>query len=552
MRRSPSWRPVLAIASLVALALSGCSETSEKSAPAAPPQGGFLRIGQVGTTGTLNPYAGGGFDIYANIFPFLIQFNLETVEIEPYFAKSWTTSNDGRTWTFKTQPNARWSDGQPMTARDAAFTLNMTTRFKGGPTANYASYVNFLERAEALDDQTVVLHYDRPVGAVLPQAGWVRILPEHVWGPLAVGDGQGIKGFENLPSEGKPVVSGGPWMLTKYEKDEVTLFERNPHYFGPRPALDGFGVRYFADRDALVTALKVGDIDAIDGVPPSAAEGLKSAGFVAESTPGIDYHALDINPNPEKTRHKEILNPTVRKAFEHAIDRQQIAQVVFNGYASPGGANIPPANGFWHNPKVVPLPFSPDEANRLLDQLGFNRGPDGVRVANDEPMSYEVLLQPADNREFEILRSGFERIGVKLTPRPLDRAALSQAQRAPNGKYLDYDFALSRGGSGGFDPDFGLSTFTCEALGVINNSGYCNPAYDQLYNQQEAAPQSERVPIVHRMQEMLNEARARVVIVYVDQIDAWSKDWSGFQESPRGMFSTLSPKTLTSVHKVAK
>lgn len=552
MRRPSPFRRKLSAFCLLALVVAGCNNTDDTSAPSGPPQGGFLRIGQVGTTGSLNPYVGGAFDVYANIFPFLIQFNLNTVEIEPYFAASWKTADDGRTWTFKTRPNAKWSDGQPMTARDAAFTLNMTSHFKAGPTSNYASYVNFLERAEATDDETVVLHYDRPVGAVLPQAGWVRILPEHVWGPLATGDGQAIKRFENMPSEGQPVVSGGPWMLTRYEKDEVAIFERNPHYFGPRPALDGFGVRYFADKDALVTALKVGEIDAIDGVPPPAAEGLKSAGFVVESAPGIDYHALDINPNPAKTNNREILNPVVRRAFEHAIDRQQVAQVVFLGYASPGAANIPPANGFWHNPRVGPLPFNPDEGNRLLDQLGFARGPDGVRVADGEPMSYEVLMQPADNREFEILRSGFERIGVKLTARSLDRAALSQAQRAPDGKYLEYDFALSSGTSGGFDPDFGLSTFTCEALGVINSTGYCNPAYDELYNQQESAAQTERVPIVHRMQEMLYEARAKVVIAYVDQIDAWSKDWAGFAESPRGMFSTLSPQTLTSVHRVAK
>lgn len=551
MKRS-AWRPGLAGLSLVALLAFGCGQTRDASSPsAATPQGGFLRIGQVGTTGSLNPYVGGAFDVYANVFPFLIQYNLKTVEIEPYFATSWKTADDGRTWTFKTQPNAKWSDGEPMTARDAAFTLNMTSRFKAGPTANYASYVNFLESAEAIDDQTVVLHYDRPVGAVLPQAGWIRILPEHVWGPLASGDGQAIKPFENLPREGKPVVSGGPWMLTKYEKNEVALFERNPNYFGPKPALDGFGVRYFADKDALVTALKAGEIDAIDGLPPTAAEGLEAAGFVVESAPGIDYHALDINPTPAKTNNKEILDPTVRRAFELAIDRQQVAQVIFSGFASPGAASIPPANGFWHNPKVTALPFDPDEANRLLDQLGFGRGADGIRVANGNPMSYEVLIKPVDNREFEILRSGFEKIGVPLTARSLDSAALSQAQKAPDGKYLDYDFALSGGGSGGFDPDFGLSTFTCEALGVINTTGYCNPAYDQLYNQQEAAAQEARIPLVYEMEEMLNEARAKVVITYLDQIDAWSTDWSGFAESPRGMFSTLSPGTLTAVHRVA-
>lgn len=556
MRRWVPCRSAFALLSVAALLASGCSSNKVKDAStggsAAPPQGGVLRVGQVGTTGSVNPYVGGAFDVYANIFPFLIQFNLKTVEIEPYFAASWKTSDDGRTWTFKTQPNAKWSDGEPLTAHDVAFTLNMTVQFKAGPTANYASYVNFLQTAEAPDDQTVILHYDRPTGSALPQAGWVRILPEHVWGPVAAGDGQGIKRFENLPSEGKPVVSGGPWMLTKYDKNQVALFERNPNFFGTRPILDGFGVQYFADQDALVTALKTGAIDAIDGLPPTAADALKTSGFLVQSAPGIDFNSLDINPSQTKTSNRELLDPSVRKAFEYAIDRNQVAQTVFLGFAKPGAALIPPANGFWHNPKVTPLPFSPDDANRALDQLGFNRGPDGVRLANGHPMSYEVLLKPADNREFEILRDGFDKIGVKLTARSLDAAALTQAERAPDGKYSNYDFALTGGGSGGFDPDFGLSTFACEALGVINNTGYCDPAYDQLYNQQKAGSQADRVPVVQKMQEMLNGARPKVVVVYIDQVDAWTKDWTGFEESPRGIVSTLSPKTLTSVHKVAK
>lgn len=508
-----------------------------------------LRLGTSGGTGSLNLFAGlqGEYSTFTHIYPTLVQYDLETLDLKPNLATRWESMDGGSTWTFHLRPGAKWSDGQPLTAADAAFTLDTIRKFQEGPTANYAGYVSHLESIETPDDATLVLRYDQPVGNVLAQAGVVQILPKHVWAPYAGGDGTELATFANAPGNGSPVVSGGPFMLTEQRKDEFERFDRNPSFYGDKPTLSGFGVRFFANPDAMVTALKNGEIDAIQDLPATSADAVRSSGSVVSTTPGIGFDALAINPNPDKTNNRELLDPKVRQALEHAIDRDRVVDIVHLGHGEPGSTIIPPALQGFHDAGIDRLPFDIDKANALLDEAGFPRGPDGTRIANGHPMAYEVLFQPDAQRTFEVIQSGFQEVGVNLTPRTLDRKALATAVAAPDGKYLEYDFALTTGTTGGYDPDFGLSAFACFARGLFNLSGYCNPEYDALYKQQAVSAEEKRVELVHQMQEMIFDSRAYVVLSYPDQLDAWRESWTGFKQSPEGIFSYLSPETLTDV-----
>ncbi len=173
-----------------------------------------LRLGIKNVTGSLSPFSGlkGEYPTLANIWPALVTYDLSTHALQPSFASSYEKSSDGRTWTFHTRSGAKWSDGQPLTARDAAFTLETIVRYKAGATANYALYVTHLVSAQATDPNTLVLRYDTAIPTVLSQAGVIPILPEHVWSRFATGDGKGLQAFANLPSPGHPVVSGGPFI----------------------------------------------------------------------------------------------------------------------------------------------------------------------------------------------------------------------------------------------------------------------------------------------------------------------------------------------------
>lgn len=521
--------------------------------------GATLRVGLVGMTGGLNPFGGlqAEYATFANIYPRLVSEDPRTLAHVPYLATSWRVSGGGRVWTFQLRRDAKWSDGAPLTARDVAFTFNTIVKYSQGPTANYSEYVTFLQSATATAPSTVVLRYSKPVATVLSQAGGVLILPEHVWGRFASGDGKALDSFTNLPASGRLVVSGGPFMITEQKTNAFEAFVRNPHFFGSKPTIGGFGIKYFGSPDDAVTALKTGDIDVLlggrslasGGVPATVVQPLRSGGFQVATPGAIDFDGLLINPSAGKQGHRELLDPAVRKAFEYALDRNSVVRVVYSGLARPGSTIVPPAIGKWHDSQIAPLPFDPVKANQLLDQAGFRRGPGGVRTAKGQPMAYEVLIQPTQEREFEIIQAGFSKIGVKLTARALDTKAQFQAITGSDMKYRGYDLALRTWTSGGYDPDFGLSGFTCFSRGLYNPSGYCDPAYDKLYAEQKVAPEQQRVSLVDQMQKMVYDSRAFVVISYPDLLDAWSRRWSGFVETPAGLVSFLSAVTLTSAHR---
>jgi ABC-type transport system substrate-binding protein len=231
--------PGLAAAAVaVALAAAACGGSSGNGG--AVKEGGLYRLGSSDVIDSLDPFVAFNSDAYSTfeyIYPMLVQFNTK-VQFAPDFARSWQVSPDGLTWTFHTQPNAKWSDGKPLTATDAAWTYSTILKYQNGATANSAGYVAHMKSATAPDATTLVLTYKRPVGNVLSQVQQVPILPEHIWAKYATGSGKALMRFSN----GAPIVSGGPFILDKYTPKQIALFKRNPNFYGPKPHIDGFGL----------------------------------------------------------------------------------------------------------------------------------------------------------------------------------------------------------------------------------------------------------------------------------------------------------------------
>src|SRR3954451_12429541 len=355
--------------------------------------GGTFRIGTSSRIDSLNPYVAFNQDAYSTfmyIYPVLVQYDDKSAKFVPDFATSWKTSKDGKTWTFKTVANAKWSDGKPLTAADAAWSINADVKYKATGAANAAGLIAHITRAEAPNPTTLIVHYQAPVGNVLGQFQQFAILPKHIWQSHTGHKGNDLKSFANSA----PVVGAGPFNLVKYKKDSIALFKRNKSFYGPKPQADGFGLRMFSNDDALVTALKAGEIDAIEDVPATAIKTLKSSANIV-TVPGVDQTDFIFNANPKKPKHRELLNVKVREAFDHAINRNKIVQVVFLGHAKPANSIIPGATGSWHNPALKTVSFDLAKANKLLDGLGYKKGSDGIRSAQGHKMSYQVIA-PTD------------------------------------------------------------------------------------------------------------------------------------------------------------
>ena len=551
------------IGAFVALALVSvsCGGNSSAGSPSATvgagggpvKEGGTLRIAAFDGIDSLNPYVGVNDDAYAAyeyMYPQLVQYD-PNAKFIPDFAQSWSHSSDGLKWTFITQAGAKWSDGQPLTAADVAWTYNNILKFKDSATASGAGVVQNLVKVEAPDATTVVFTYDSPVPSVLANVQQTSILPEHIWSRYAVGDGKALKTFANTPTAGSPTVSGGPFMVTQYQQDGTTIFDKNPNWYGTPPHIDRFGLEYFSNEDAEVTALKTNQIDVIENVPPPSVKTLQDANFNVFIGPSSTYRTFIINSSPYKTTNPELMDPQVRMAFEYATDRQQIIDTAWLGYAQPGTTIVPTVSGAWHDSAIQPLPFDIQKANDILDGLGFTRGSDGIRVANGHPMTYEVLFpgseRGAGDRAFQIIQGDFQQIGVKLIQKPAQ--GVYGIMTGPDNKYTNWDLAMWDW-TPPLDPDFILSAMTCHSFGNWSDSGYCVKAYDALYAKQaRTVDEQARQAIVYQMQQMVYNDRPYIVLNYNDTLNAWSHGWDGFVQSSQGLFSALDKQSLIAVHQ---
>jgi peptide/nickel transport system substrate-binding protein len=522
-------------------------------------EGGVLRIGTSSGMISPNPFVGYNQDDYSAwmyIYPSLLQYDTTTTTYEymPGFATDWQQSPDGLTATFHTVANATWSDGEPLTADDVAWTFNMIMKYTPGPAGAWAGSVTSLSSIEATDPNTLVANYEEPSGTALFDLGLTPILPPQVWEQYATGDGKGLRTFANEPENGQPLVGGGPFVLSEYSKNDIALFQRNPNWYGTPAHIDGFGLQFFHDEDAMVTALKSGELDAINEIPPTSVDTLKSAGMNVYEGSALSLRDFIFNLDPSKTEHRELLDPRVREAMEYAIDRNSIVDTAWLGHASPGSTIVPAGNATggteWHDPSVQPLPYDIDQANEILDSLHYDRGPDGIRVADGHPMAYDVVFpqdeQGAGDRAFQIIQQGFQQIGVKLTQQRLDDNAAWGAMWS-HGHYV-FDIAMWDWFPAA-DPDFVLGVLTCNQWGNWNDTGYCSDQYDKLYTEQKSTVDpKERQKVVFEMQQLAYNDRPYIILTYDDRLDAWSPKWDGFVESTQGIFNNFSTQSLTSVN----
>jgi peptide/nickel transport system substrate-binding protein len=536
--------PMIGVCALVvAIFATSAGGSSAKS-------GGTFRLGTSSGIDSLNPYVAFNQDAYSTfqyIYPILVQYD-QNLHFAPFFATSWKASNGGKTWTFKTRANAKWTDGKPLTAADAAWTINTDIKYQGGGAANEAGLIAHITKAEAPNATTLVVHYKQAPGNVLGQFQQFFILPKHIWSKHTGNKGADLKTFAN----NAPIVGSGPFKLVKYKKNEVALFQKNDSYWGKKPQIDEFGLQQFSNDDAMIAALKAHSIDALNVVPATAIGSLKKAGFTVSDVRGLDQTDFIINSNPKKNKHRELLNLKVKEAFAHAVDRQQIIKVVFLGTATAADSIIPAPTGNWHNPNLKPESFDLALANKILDKVGYKKGSDGIRVANGHKMSYDVIAPTSVSsigRTFQILQPDFKKIGVQLRQKSLDATAATDLMEGSNYTYQGFDLAMWDW-TALIDPDFMLSVVTCAQYGGWSDSGYCNKKYDAMYSQQQLTPnQDKRRTIVWRMQKYLYGQRPYIWLANDDSVSAVSTKWVGFKNTAQGPFNELNIDTLTSVHQ---
>jgi peptide/nickel transport system substrate-binding protein len=497
--------------------------TAPPAAEPAPSEPVTMRVGTTYIWDTANPaYGWYNYGLRYLLYDTLVE-EAGIGRFVPGLAESWTYSDDGLVWTFKIREGVTFHDGTPCTADEVAWSLDWTIE---NEIETFSFYLVNFQEIVALDPTTLQVTLSEPVGNMEYLLMYVWILPPSVWEGMTYDD---IMEFEDIAAG----VGTGPYKLVEWVEGEYLILEANENYWRGKPPVDRMIWQEFATEDAAVQALIAGEIDVIaaDTIPTTAVGTLEDAENI--EVPIMESTTIDeliINSHENGTQPASLNDPAVRLAIAHAIDKQQIVNVAYLGYAEPATVVVPRSMGDWHNSDVQEVPFDLAEGNRVLEEAGYvDSDGDGVREDQEgNPLEYRLYAsESASNaRILEVIADGLAQIGISAPPTLMDEDSLI-------GLYPDFDFDLIYWGWGlDPDPDFAMLIFTCDQReeGGWNDSGYCDSAFDEMYLQQAVTVDHEaRRQIVWQMEDKLFNDRPYIVLTYAKTIQAYRSDrFTGF------------------------
>ena len=483
---------------------------------------------------TFNPfvsYYDGELNVISMIFPQLTYSNKNN-EPGPYLASKWTTSPDGLTWTFDIRPNLKWSDGQPLTSKDIAWTYNLVMHNTVAATAN-GSLVANIASVSAPNDTTFIVKTKTKQANLLYES--IPVVPQHIWQSHVAN----LKSYTSEPANGKPVVGYGPYVLTAFKSTYATL-KANKNFVLGAPKYDTLITQYFSSSDAAVNALKTGQVQQDGLLTATQYKALANTqGIKTYEQAPTGWTAIEINPGaktksgkPIGTGNPILADPNVRKAIAYGLDRDTLVKKVLDGLGQAGAGYIP--SGYpqwaWQPNASQKIGYDPAKANQLLDQSGYPKGKDGIRVdkKTGKQLSFRLGIHSDDSNDAAIaqyLVPWMKAIGINLTVQPMSFSQLND-----NLAKGDWDILMD-GWSTGADPTYLLSIQTCGVLPDDNGQGgntdsfYCNPQYDALYaKQQTQFNQTQRAATMQQMQSILYNANADIMLYYADGLSAVRTD----------------------------
>jgi peptide/nickel transport system substrate-binding protein len=555
MRGARTIAAAIALQLLITVTLAGTA-LAQSSAPGSKTT--FI-YGDTSEPSSLNPivgYLGTDYTIWAMEYNLPIEFSVK--DFGPDYAHSIVTkvdtASDNMTFTYHMRSGLKWSDGQPFTADDVAWTLNF---YKSHHISAYIGDLTRFVSAEATNPTTFVIHTDVPTSVYNGQTTYMYeyILPEHIWGKWE-NDVSAARQFTDVPA-----VGSGPWIATEYKQGDRVTLERNPYYWGSQvglnPQVDEIVYKIFGDENQEAAALQQGEIDfgyfdsanilnSLKGKPNIATKGGQvplfdelafNTGSSIETDPagGFKPHGDEIHA---------VTDPAFRRALREAVDNAALVKNVYGGYAVPGLSPVQPdaTTGPWQPPAGQELPFNLDQAKADLTAAGYV-DTDGNGIVNDPVTKQDVVLryyvQTKDANTLNTapyVQNWFKQIGVGTELHAVTSGKLGTI--IEDGTYDMFHW----GWYPNPDPNYILSVFTCDqrapAPGVYgnNDSFYCNKQFDQLYQKQtQVTSTAERADIVHQMQDLLWQDMPYLVIGYVDLLDAYRTDkYTGYLAQPEG------------------
>lgn len=452
----------------------------------------------------------------------LVMFKKDSMEVEPQLATSWSVSADGLTWTFNLRKGVAFHDGTPFNAQAVADSFNRII----DPTHKFYSYGKWkylslslkpVTKINVVDDHTIQLVTEKPFAPLLNNlALW--LCP--ILSPTAM---------EKYKDQiGTNPVGTGPYKLVKWDKDDKIILTRNDAYWGEKAKTERIILMSIPEPSARLMAIQSGTIDIADDLDPDSITLAKAnKELVVKSVPSINIGYLSLN-----TEKPALKDPRVRQAINHAINKQDLIQAIFQGLAVP--AVNPFAPSIWgYNDAIEPYDYNPAKAKALLKEAGYD--PSTVLELWAMPVSRAYMPDPV--KTAELLQAYLSAVGIN-----------SKIVRYDWGTYLEktsngeHDMCMLGWLGGNADPDnflYGLlSADVAKTPGAANISLWKNSEFTDLVKKAQVVfDLSKRAEFYKKAQVIVHNEAPWVPLAHTSTIRVYNKRIHDVPLRPNGLNS---------------
>ena len=330
----------------------------------------------------------------------LIQSTLTTttadLKIGKDLATDYSVSEDGLTWTVSIRDDVKFTDGEPLTASDVAFTYNLCVENSS------VNDFTMLKEAVAVDDTTVEFHMNTPFSIWPYTMAIVGIIPEHAYD-------------ENY---GQNPIGSGRYIMKQWDKGQQVIFEANPDYYGDEVKMKKVTV-LFMDEDAALAAAMAEQVDVAHTAASYADQVID--GYALLQVASVDNRGINLPVGPARERdgltvgNEVTADIAVRRAINIGIDREEMITNVLGGYGTPAYSvcdKMP-----WYNSEAQ-VSYDPDGAKQLLEDAGWVPGADGIREKDGVRAAFTVMYNPGDSVRqalAEDLANQCAELGIEVT-----------------------------------------------------------------------------------------------------------------------------------------
>ncbi len=439
---------------------------------------------------------GGASDFYQRMFNAFLDLYDDQARPLPYLAEalpvlntdSWTVFPDGRMETrYHLKPNLVWHDGVPLTADDFVFAFKVATPANGFRTG-VAPYI-LMEDVLATDGRSLVIRWK----GVYPEANVLLLgdvkfglvpLPRHI---LEQASSQSLEAFQGHPYWTHEFVGAGPFKLDRWERGshlEALAFDE--HVLG-RPRIDRIRLLFISDPNTAFSNLLAGTTDvALDTITFAHMLQLKQEWAATNrGTAGITVASLTasyIQHRPEYASPRAILDLRVHKALAHGIDKQTFAETIWAGELRVLDTIFEPTADYYPviDRAITKYPYDPRLSERLMNEAGYTKGPDGSFASPTDGKLTFVLQAPQTRREPPVLAANWRQAGFDIQELPLS----ATEERDPQVRATYQSLYVQ---ASGLTEVQQMARYRASEVMTAetrwrgeNVTGWKNPAYDQL------------------------------------------------------------------------